>query len=391
MDSTKTLYLGLISGTSADGIDAALVEFDDVDRAAGDAGTMAARLRFGRTYDWDPALRASLVALGQQSARVTLDEIAELDVRIGHAFAAAALQALADSGTAAADVAAIGSHGQTLRHQPEGGPEGGSLPYTLQLGDPNTIAERTGIATVADFRRRDVAAGGHGAPLLPALHAALLHSRVEDRAVLNLGGIANLTLLPRAGVPGSSPQAVRGFDTGPANGLMDAWCLRHRGEAFDRDGAFAASGRVDRALLARLLAEPWFTLPPPKSTGRDRFHLGWVESQLQGKEAPQDVQATLLALTVRTVADALRATQPGTARVVACGGGVHNGTLMAALADALPGCAVESSAAHGLDPDAIEAMGFAWLARATLHGAAGNLPSVTGASGPRVLGGIYPA
>jgi anhydro-N-acetylmuramic acid kinase len=378
-----SLYLGLISGTSADGIDAALVEFDD---ATGASATQA-RLLFGRTYAWQPALRAQLVELGQQSAQVSLDAVAELDVRIGRAFADAALQALADSGIGAASVAAIGSHGQTLRHRPEGrAGEDDPVPYTLQLGDPSTIAERTGIRTVADFRRRDVAAGGHGAPLLPALHAALLHSGAEDRAVLNLGGIANLTLLPRAGQTG-----VRGFDTGPANGLMDAWCLRHRGAAFDRDGAFAAQGRVDDAVLSRLLAEPWFALPPPKSTGRDRLHLGWVESQLRGNEAPHDVQATLLALTVRTIVDALRATQPGTARVIACGGGVHNRALMAALAETLPDCAVESSAAHGLDPDAIEAMGFAWLARATLRGEAGNLPSVTGARGPRVLGGIYPA
>jgi anhydro-N-acetylmuramic acid kinase len=370
-----SLFLGLISGTSADGIDAALVAFDD---QAG-TGVAKARLVFGRTYPWQPALRAQLVELGQQSALVSLDAIAELDVRIGRAFADAALQALADSGIAAVEVAAIGSHGQTLRHRPDG-----ECPYTLQLGDPNTIAERTGIRTVADFRRRDVAAGGHGAPLLPALHAALLRGEAEDRAVLNLGGIANLTLLPKAG-------AVRGFDTGPANGLMDAWCLRHRGEAFDRDGAFAAAGRIDEALLARLLADPWFALPPPKSTGRDQFHLGWVESQLRGDEAPQDVQATLLALSIRTVGDALRATQPTTARVIACGGGVHNRALMVALADALPGCVVESSAAHGIDPDAVEAMGFAWLARQTLHGLPGNLPSVSGANGPRVLGGIYPA
>jgi len=367
------LFLGLISGTSADGIDAALVAFEDA------AGPLRARLAFARTYPWDPALRARLVELGQRAVPLTLDEVGQLDVHIGRAFADAALQALADSGTAATDVAAIGSHGQTLRHDPHG-----ECPFTLQLGDPSTIAERTGIRTVADFRRRDVAAGGHGAPLLPALHAALLHADDEDRAVLNLGGIANLTLLPRKG-------AVRGFDTGPANGLMDAWCLRHRGEAFDRDGAFAAAGRIDEALLARLLDEPWFALPAPKSTGRDRFHLDWVESKLRGGEAPQDVQATLLALTARTVTDALRAAQPGTTRVVACGGGVHNRALMAALAAALPGCVVESSAAHGLDPDAIEAMGFAWLARATLHGEPGNLPSVTGAKGPRVLGGIYPA
>ncbi|MCD9028049.1 anhydro-N-acetylmuramic acid kinase [Luteimonas sp. BDR2-5] len=381
------LYLGLISGTSADGIDAALVAFDDA--APRDAATrsapLQARLLFGRTYPWDPALRRQLVALGQQDAALTLDDLGELDTRIAEAFANAAGRALADSGTDRVQVAAIGSHGQTLRHRPLGRHGDGRWPYTVQLGDPSLIAERSGIRTVADFRRRDVAAGGHGAPLLPALHAALLHAPGEDRAVLNLGGIGNLTLLPGDGGP------VRGFDTGPANGLMDAWCLRHTGEAFDRAGALAASGRVDAALLARLRAEPWFTLPPPKSTGRDQFHLGWVDAALRGGETPADVQATLLALSATTIADALRALQPATARLVACGGGVHNPVLMRALADALPGCVVESSAAHGLDPDHVEAMGFAWLARQTLLGLPGNLPSVTGARGPRVLGGVYPA
>jgi anhydro-N-acetylmuramic acid kinase len=365
------LYLGLISGTSADGIDAALVRF------AGEDGEP--QLVFGRTYPWQPALRARLIELGQKSALLTLDDLGELDVRIGRAFAQAARDALADSGTPAAAVAAIGSHGQTLRHRPQG-----EFPYTLQLGDPSTIAERSGVRVVADFRRRDVAAGGHGAPLVPALHAALLHDAREDRAVLNLGGIANFTLLPARG-------SVRGFDTGPANGLMDAWCLRHTGAGFDRDGAFAAGGRVDEALLARLLDEAWFALPPPKSTGRDQFHLDWVEARLAGGEAAADVQATLLALSVRTIAAALRAAQPGTARVIACGGGVHNAALMAALADALPGIVVESTAAHGIDPDFVEAMAFAWMARETLLGRPGNVSSVTGAQGARVLGGVYSA
>ncbi len=367
----ERLYLGLISGTSADGIDAALASFDGGQ----------ARLHFGRTYPWDPALRAQLVALGQQGTALPLEAIAELDVRVARAFADAANLALADSGIAAASVHAIGSHGQTLRHRPWG-----PYPYTLQLGDPSTLAERTGITVVADLRRRDVAAGGHGAPLLPGLHAELLRDANEDRAVLNLGGIANLTLLPAAaGAP------VRGFDTGPANALMDAWCLRHHGAAYDRDGAFARSGKVDAALLARLLDDAWFIQAPPKSTGRDQFHLGWVEARLSGGESPADVQATLVALTARTVADALQATQPGTRRVVACGGGVHNPALMQALAEAMPAAIVETTREHGLDPDHIEAMGFAWLARQTMLGLPGNLPSVTGAAGPRVLGGIYPA
>jgi anhydro-N-acetylmuramic acid kinase len=369
-------FLGLISGTSADGIDAALVRFRAPDGI--DAGPHARpELVFGHTYAWDPALRAQLVELGQRATRVTLDEIGELDVRIGRAFAAAAQAAIAGSGVPAAAIAAIGSHGQTLRHRAHG-----ELAFTLQLGDPSTIAERCGVRVVADFRRRDVAAGGHGAPLVPAFHAATLHSPGEDRAALNLGGIANVTLLPARG-------EVRGFDTGPANGLMDAWCLRHTGQGFDAGGAMAAQGRIDTMLLARLLEEPWFALPPPKSTGRDQFHLDWVESKLRGDEAAADVQATLLALSVRTVADALRASQPDTQRVICCGGGVHNAALMAALAQALPGIVVESSAPHGLDPDCVEAMAFAWLARETLAQRPGNLPAVTGAAGPRVLGGVY--
>lgn len=366
-------FLGLISGTSADGIDAALVRFDD------DHAHARPTLLHGHTHAWHPELRARLVALGQQAQVLTLDDVGELDVRIGHAFAAAALATIRDAGVAPREVVAVGSHGQTLRHQPHG-----DAPFTLQLGDAHVIAERCGIPVVADFRRRDVAAGGHGAPLVPAFHAATLHDPGEDRAVLNLGGIANLTLLPAQGT-------VRGFDTGPANGLMDAWCQRHTGTAYDAGGALAARGRIDGALLARLLAEPWFAAPPPKSTGRDRFHLDWVEAALAGNEAPADVQATLLALTAHSVAEALHATQPRTRRVIACGGGVHNPQLMAALAQAMPQAVIESSAGHGLDPDFVEAMAFAWLAREHLAGRPGNLPAVTGAAGPRVLGAFYPA
>ena len=364
------LYLGLISGTSADGIDAALVRFDD-------AG--ACQLVAGRTFAWDPALRARLVALGQGGDAHSLDELGALDVRVAAAFADAALALVADAGLAPGAVRALGSHGQTVRHRPEA-----AHPFTWQLGDGNVIAERTGIATVADFRRRDVAAGGHGAPLVPAFHAALLHDPAEDRAVLNLGGIANYTLLPAQG-------AVRGFDTGPANALLDAWCERHTGQSFDRDGAFAARGRIDGALLGRLLDEPWFAQPPPKSSGREQFQLRWLEERLTGRERPEDVQATLLELTAATVADALLAQQPRTRRVLACGGGVHNPRLLERIAARLPDATLESTAAHGLDPDFVEAMAFAWLARETLAGRPGNLPAVTGARGPRVLGVVYPA
>ncbi|HZH42858.1 MAG TPA: anhydro-N-acetylmuramic acid kinase [Lysobacter sp.] len=370
------LYVGLISGTSADGIDAALVEF------AADGGCV---LRAGCTYPWSAPLRAQLLALGQGGELRSLDEIGTLDVQVGEAFADAARRLLDEAGIAPTSVRAIGSHGQTIRHRPQGAAYDGRDPFTWQIGDAHVIAERTGIATVADFRRRDVAAGGQGAPLVPAFHAALLQRADEDRAVLNLGGIGNFTLLPARG-------DVRGFDTGPANALLDAWCLRHRGQPFDREGAFAAEGEVDAALLARLLAEPWFALPPPKSTGREQFHLDWLQAQLRGGERPQDVQATLLELSAVTVVDALRRSQPGTRRVIACGGGVRNPRLLARIGHHLgSGVVLERSEAHGLDADFVEAMAFAWLARQTLCGLPGNLPAVTGAAGPRVLGVVYPA
>jgi anhydro-N-acetylmuramic acid kinase len=334
----------------------------------------------GRTFAWDEATRTRLVALGQGADTVSLDALGALDATVALAFADAALALLQDAGVPRGRVRAIGSHGQTIRHRPQADP-----PFTWQLGDGNVIAERSGIDTVADFRRRDVAAGGQGAPLMPAFHAALLGSPQEDRAVLNLGGIANFTLLPVGG-------EVRGFDTGPANALMDAWCERHTGRAYDADGAFAASGQVDAALLARLLADPWFALPPPKSTGREHFHLDWLQARMgETVLPPADVQATLLDLTARTVADALQMTQPDTRRVLVCGGGVRNAVLMARLAAYLPQAIVESTAMHGLEPDYVEAMGFAWLAREALASRPGNLPAVTGASGRRILGTVFPA
>lgn len=369
------LYIGLMSGTSADGIDAALVAFPE-----DDAEGVRCRLLAGHTHAWEPSLRAALVALGEGGGAGSLDVLGDLDARVGLAFAEAANALLAAHGIYAHHVRAIGSHGQTVRHRPTATPA-----FTWQMGDASRIAEATGITTVADFRRRDIAAGGQGAPLMPAFHVAMLGSGKEDRAVLNLGGIGNLTLIPRAG-------DVRGFDTGPANALMDSWCQRHTGQSFDAGGVFAASGRVLPALLAQWLAEPWFALPPPKSTGREQFHLPWALSAPAAAGAsPADVQATLLALTVETVAEALLAHQPATARVLVCGGGVRNPVLMAALARRLPQLAVESSQAHGLDPDYMEAMGFAWLAARTLASRPGNLPSVSGARGPRILGAIHPA
>lgn len=372
------LFVGLISGTSADGIDAALVRFDEAD------GALRCEPVHALTAPWPPSLRARLVELGQGADARSLEELATLDVQIGEAFAAAALAVVSGANVDTREVLAIGSHGQTIRHRPAGAANDGRHPFSWQIGDASVIAERTGIDTVADFRRRDIAAGGQGAPLVPAFHAALLHSDGEDRAVLNLGGIANFTLLPARG-------AVRGFDTGPANALLDAWCLRHTARPYDERGALAASGRVDVALLARLLDEPWFAQPPPKSSGREQFHLDWLAPRLRGDEAVADVQATLLELSAVTIADALRATQPATRRVLACGGGVRNPTLLARVGAHLPGVAIESTAAHGLDPDFVEAMAFAWLARQTLLGRPGNLAAVTGARGPRVLGAIHRA
>ena len=364
VDARHALYLGLISGTSADGIDAALVRFEprlDVIAA--------------RTCPYPAALRERIVALAKSRASIALDDYGRLDAEIGQCFARAANTLLAEAGIDRASIAAIGSHGQTVCHRP-----GGEFPFTLQIGDPNLIAGLTGIATVADFRRADVAAGGQGAPLLPALHAALFADARTPRAILNLGGIANATLLR----PGED---VIGFDTGPANCLLDAWAARHLGVARDEGGAWASRGEVRGELLAAWLQEPYFAAPPPKSTGREHFNLDWLDARLPAGVAAVDVQATLLALSARSIADALRTS--GVREVHACGGGVHNAALMAALRAALPEMSVGTTAALGLDPDFVEAAGFAWLARARLLGEPGNLPSVTGARGPRVLGGLF--
>lgn len=372
------LYLGLISGTSADGIDAAAVELCG-------AGV---RLVAGRTYAWDVSLRAQILRVSQHEPLISLDEFGELETAVADAFAGAALKLIDDFALDLRAVRAIGSHGQTLRHRPQG-----PRRFTLQIGDPSRIAERTGCTVVADFRRRDVAAGGQGAPLVPAFHRAVFSGGDEARAVLNIGGIANLSLLggsTHSPITGEAP--VLGFDCGPGNGLMDAWCLRHRDQGFDLGGAFAAEGEVDATLLQRLLADAYLTAAPPKSSGRDRYHLAWLEQQMAGlRLAPADVQATLLEFTAASIAQALDRWQPQGRRVLVCGGGVHNPRLMQRLAALLPARTVESTAAHGVDPDFVEAMTFAWLARETLAGRPGNLCEATGAAGPRILGGVWRA
>ena len=367
-DDASALYLGLISGTSADGIDVALVSFEQG----------LPRLRAALTHPWPAALRERVLALAQDLTAFNLDTYGRLDVAVGRHFADAAQALLETNAIARSAVRAIGSHGQTVRHRP-----GGEAPFTLQIGDPTVIAETCGIDVVADFRRADVAAGGQGAPLLPAVHAMLLGQSGTTRVVLNLGGIANITVLGPEG-------QVLGFDTGPANGLLDAWCLEQRGENFDRDGAFAAAGDVDAPLLEALLTDPYFALAPPKSTGREHFHLAWLLRQPRVPLlAPADVQATLLELTAHTVADAIEAHAAAATEVLVCGGGVHNSRLMERLAEWLAPRRVVSTAVYGIDPDYLEATAFAWLARQRVLGQPGNLPSVTGARGRRVLGALY--
>lgn len=364
----RELYIGLLSGTSMDAADAALL----------DLGELPPRLLAARAVPYPDALRTTLQALARGEGD-DIDRTARADRALGRLFAGAVHDLIDEAGVAATEVAAIGSHGQTVRHHPEGADA-----YTVQIGDPNTIAHETGITTVADFRRRDLAAGGQGAPLVPAFHAACFCSATEDRAVLNLGGIANLTLLPATG-------PVSGFDTGPANTLLDGWAARHLGRPVDSGGEWAATGRAVPALLARLRADDYFERSGPKSTGPERFHPDWLAERLAGVDAgPADVQATLVALTATTVADGLRRALPDAARLLVCGGGVHNRSLLAALREALSPLPVGSTAEYGVDPDWVEAAAFAWLARETLAGRPGNIPEVTGAGGPVVLGGIYP-
>ncbi|MEJ2645863.1 MAG: anhydro-N-acetylmuramic acid kinase [Gammaproteobacteria bacterium] len=366
------MFIGLMSGTSVDAVDAALVDF---------SGPFPA-LVASCTYPIEPDLRHALLALAEDRIERAIDRLGELDVTVAERFAAAVRQLLADAGVPASEVTAIGSHGQTVRHRPTG-----PAPFTLQIGDPNIIAERTGITTVADFRRRDLAAGGQGAPLAPAFHAAVFRSEQEDRVVVNVGGMANITILPA-----DRSAAVSGFDTGPGNALLDAWIGRHRDAPFDRDGAWAADGRIWPELLERLLAEPYFAADPPKSTGREQFHLRWVDAALAELENPRpaiDVQTTLCALTAQTIAAAIERHAPAATRVLICGGGAYNGELMRRLDARLGSRTVETTAAYGVAPEWVEAVAFAWLARQTLAGRPGNLPSVTGARAERVLGAIY--
>ena len=362
-------FIGLMSGTSMDAIDTALVEIAGADLEVIDY----------RQYPLDATVQTGLKKINPAS---TLEDVTRLDAQTGQLFARAALSVLRANKLEANDVRAIGSHGQTVLHLP-----GARPPRSLQIGDPNVIALKTGIPVVADFRRADLAAGGEGAPLASALHAWKFRSRQTDRAALNIGGVANVTILP------ADPQgAIEGFDTGPGNTLMDGWIQRCLGRDFDEDGQWAATGSPDRKLLALMLEHPYFAAPPPKSTGKDDFNLIWLDGIMRqlGRIIPQeDAQASLLELTATSIAAAVMQRMPGVREIPVCGGGIHNKTLMRRLAETLPGVKLQSSAAYGIAPDAVEAVTFAWLAKQRLENVPANLPDVTGAGQAVVMGGLY--
>lgn len=361
------LYLGVMSGTSLDGLDIALVD-------QGEQLQLLATHYLPMPTD----LRQQLLSLCSSGP----DEIARAALAENHwaSLAGEGVRQLLDKqGLSAEAIRAIGSHGQTIRHEPARG-------FTVQIGNPALLAELTGISVVADFRRRDVAAGGQGAPLVPAFHETLFGHLGQRLAVLNVGGFSNLSLI-------EEDKPVHGFDCGPGNVLLDAWIERKRGQAYDADGAWAASGTVQGDLLSRLLSDPFFAGTGPKSTGREVFNLPWLDGHLASLPSyrEEDVQATLLELTARGIVESLQNAQHGTEALLVCGGGARNGALMNRLAELLPKARVTSTGAHGVDPDWVEAMAFAWLAHCCLEGIAANRPSVTAAKGLRVLGAIYPA
>ena len=361
------LYIGVMSGTSLDGLDIALIEQDT-----------AVKLIATHYIPMPETLRAELLDLCSSGP----DEIARSAIAQQNwvTLAAHGIHALLEQQQLTHhDIRAIGSHGQTIRHEPARG-------FTVQIGNPALLTELTGITVVSDFRSRDVAAGGQGAPLVPAFHEALFGEARGNRAVLNVGGFSNLSLI-ETGKP------VAGFDCGPGNVLLDAWIHQQQGVTFDRDGQWAAAGKVEPLLLNALLSDPFFLTQGPKSTGREVFNLPWLQQHLGQLPTfkAQDIQATLLELTAQTIVESLKTAQPQSETLLVCGGGAHNTTLMNRLAAMLPATHVSSTATHGVDPDWVEAMAFAWLAHCCLEGIAANRPSVTGARGLRVLGAIYPA
>lgn len=368
-------YIGLMSGTSMDAVDAVLVEI-------GPAGFHLVAQHGHPIPELLGAYLSRLSAPGVQTCDV-LDLLGEADSWFGELLAEAVAELLTRASFPSAKVIAIGSHGQTVRHRPPGASV--DHPFSLQIGDPNVLAARTGITVVADFRRRDIAVGGQGAPLVPPFHRVAFAHPDRVRAVVNVGGIANLTLLAPDG-------AMVGFDIGPGNCLMDGWVRRHRNETFDDRGRWAASSQPDGQLLARLQAHPFFSCPPPKSTGREDFNLGWIDDELAraAPVSPERVQATLLELTATAIGWAVTQSSPAIEELYLCGGGAYNDALLRRLRELLHTVKVDTTARLGLPPEWVEAVAFAWLARETLLGRPGNLPAVTGATRPAVLGAIYP-
>ncbi|MFT4519604.1 MAG: anhydro-N-acetylmuramic acid kinase [Halioglobus sp.] len=364
-----------MSGTSVDAIDAALLQCGDKGHA----------LLSTHQHPIPSTLRKRIISISHTGPE-EIERMGELDRDLGLLFADATNVLLENSGTSAQAVLAIGSHGQTIRHRPPSAPGNNGQSFTLQIGDPSTIAERTGITTVADFRRRDIAAGGEGAPLAPSFHAAAFAKANVNRAIVNIGGIANISLL-------LGESLSEGFDTGPGNTLLDAWISRHTGDLFDRGGQWAASGKVDSDLLQQLLHHPYFKKSGPRSTGKEAFNLNWLDEQLSnhGEADAVDIQATLTELTVASISQPILECAEDVAEIYLCGGGAHNLHLVSRLSQQLAPRTISSTALIGMDPDWVEAATFAWLAKQTLEGLSGNSEVVTGASGPRVLGGIYQA
>lgn len=361
------LYIGLMSGTSVDGIDAALVDFSQ---------PQPKLIAFACT-PFPDAVKQQIQRISLPNQPLLLSEYGALDCQLGHLFADAVTQLLAQANVPASAIAAIGSHGQTVFHQPNS-----DFPFSLQIGDPNVIAQKTGITTIADFRRRDMAAGGQGAPLAPAFHAAVFAGQDKKITVLNMGGIANITVVYQ--------NPVIAFDTGLGNTLMDYWIKKQRGLAYDKNGAWAKTGTPIPTLLQQLTQDGYFSASPPKSTGKEYFSPAWLNQHLLhfADYPPEAVQATLCHLTAITINQAIADYAPDTEQLLVCGGGVHNGYLMALLKN--PAYHVSSTAEYGVCPNAMEAMAFAWLAKQTLQHATGNLTAVTGATTPVILGGIYP-
>ena len=357
-----------------DGIDALLADFTDSETPT---------VLGWHSHEIPAALRQDLATLSTPGGD-SLDLLGQADHALGELFANAALALLSACGVSPQQITAIGSHGQTVRHRPPSKTQ--THPFTLQIGDPNIIASRTGIATVADFRRADMAAGGQGAPLAPAFHKHVFSDPIQNRVIVNIGGIANITWLPAQG------EAV-GFDTGPGNRLLDYWVQRHHNKPYDENGQWAAQHTLDSSLLNFLKRHPFFSEQAPKSTGREDFNKQWLDEILkrQGKDlSPGEVQATLLALTAETISEAITALPDLANEVYICGGGAKNNELMHRIQTALTSIPIKSTAALGIDPDQVEALAFAWLAQRTLAGQAGNLPAVTGAREEVILGGIYP-